>query len=189
MAADPKAPVLWEQWCGIVQHGQPKALLLHRLQPKTSAKRAPGPGAIRKQEWSPLANKHLKDRRIILHTDAARSYKVKTPSVLHDIVRHCKKRVKVKGKWMWRKPCYVKLASHKDPFTGRLIKTKGGTQIIDRAWRFLKEHITSNQNATVGSPLLRAKIRSAQYEYWHRNSDLWLACGSLCSWHMAKIVP
>ena len=68
--------------------------------------------------------------------------------------RHCKKRVKVKEKTVWRKPCYVKLASHKDPFTGRLIKTKGGTQIIDRVWRFLKERITLNQNATVGSPLL-----------------------------------
>ena len=187
MATDPKAPVQWEQWCGLVQRGQPKTLVLHRLQPKTSAKRAPGPGAIRKQEWSPLANKHLKDRCIILHTDAAKSYKMKTTGVLHDNVRHCKKKVKVKGKWQWRKPCYVKMAKHKDPATGHIIKTKGGTQIIDRVWRFLKDRIVLNQNVSVGSPLLRAKIRSAQYEYWHRDEDLWLACGVLCSWHMSRM--
>ena len=125
MATNPKAPAQWEQWCGIVQRGQPETLVLHRLQPKTSAKRAPGPGAIRKQEWSLLANKHLKDRCIILHTDAAKSYKIETRGVLHDNVRHCKKRVKVKGKWHWRKPCYVKMTKRKDPVTGRIIKTKG----------------------------------------------------------------
>ena len=102
-------------------------------------------------------------------------------------IAHCKKRIKVKGKWVWKPPTYVKLITHKDPKSGLPIKTKGGTQIIDRAWRYLKDRIKLNQNCTVGSPLMRIKIRSAQYEYWHRNADLWLACGTLCSWHMAKI--
>ena len=188
LAEDSNKPVIWEQWSGIVQRGRPDTLLLHRLQPNMSAKRAPGPGAIRKVEWRPLAKKHLKDRCVILHTDAAKSYRLRMPGVLHDHVRHCKKRQKIKGKWVWKAPTYVKMSVHKDPKTGCQIKTKGGTQIVDRAWRYLKERIKLNQNCAVGSPLMRAKVRSAQYEYWHRNQDLWVASGTLCAWHMAKIV-
>ena len=186
LADNPEQPIIWEQWCGIVQRGSPHTLLLKRLSPQTTARRAPGPGAIRKMEWRPLATKHLQDRAIVLHTDAAKSYKLKVSGVLHDQVRRCKKRVKVKGKWVWKMPTYVKIATHKDPKTGRQFKTKGGTQIIDRAWRFLKDRIQLNQHCRVGSPLLRLKIRSAQYEYWHRNSDLWTASGTLCTWHFAK---
>ncbi|CAJ1332338.1 unnamed protein product [Effrenium voratum] len=71
-APDPKNPVVWEQWCGIVQRGHPETLVLSRLSPRESAKRAPGPGAIRK---------------------------TRVPGVLHDKVVHGKKRVKVKGQW------------------------------------------------------------------------------------------
>ena len=110
LADNPGQPIIWEQWCGIVQRGSPHTLLLKRLTPQTSARRAPDPGAIRKVEWRPLyiATKHLQDRAIVLHTDPAKSSKVKVSGVLHDQVCHCKKRVKVKGKWVWRKPTYVK---------------------------------------------------------------------------------
>ncbi|CAK9077499.1 Uncharacterized protein SCF082_LOCUS37170, partial [Durusdinium trenchii] len=54
LADNPEQPIIWEQWCGIVQRG-----------------------AIRKMEWRPLATKHLQDRAIVLHTDAAKSYKLK----------------------------------------------------------------------------------------------------------------
>ena len=155
---------------------------------RMSAKRAPGPGAIRKVEWRPLAKKHLKDRCVILHTDAAKSYRLRMPGVLHDHVRHCIKRQKIKGKWVWKAPTYVKMSVRKDPKTGCQIKTKGGTQIVDRAWRYLKERMRLNQNCAVGSALMLAKVRSAQYEYWHRNQDLRVASGTLCAWHMAKII-
>ena len=64
--------------------------------------------------------------------------------VLHDHVHHCKKRMKVKGKWIWKLPSYVTVTTHKEPHMGRKFRTKGGTQIIDRAWRFLKDRITIN---------------------------------------------
>jgi hypothetical protein len=38
-----------------------------------SKPRAPGPGAIRKVEWKPLAVKWLQNREVILHTDSAKS--------------------------------------------------------------------------------------------------------------------
>ncbi|CAJ1404388.1 unnamed protein product [Effrenium voratum] len=146
-APDPKNPVVWEQWCGIVQRGHPETLVLSRLSPRESAKRAPGPGAIRKVEWTPLAKKWLQDKKVILHTDSAKSYKTRVPGVLHDKVVHGKKRVKVKGQWKWKAPTYVKLAKHKNPITKKMITVKSGTQVVDRAWKFLKDRLTINQNA------------------------------------------
>ena len=98
--------------------------------------------------------------------------------MLHDAVIHQKKRVKRAGKWVWKKPTFVKVSSHKLP-DGRTIKTKAGTQIIDRAWRFIKERLRRNQRAKAGSSLLALQIRSAQWEYWHRNEDLWACTGAL----------
>ena len=89
LADDSNRPVIWEQWSAIAQRGWPDTWS-NRLQPKISAKRAPGPGAIRKVEWKPLAKKHLKHRCVILHADAAKSYRLRT-GVLYVHVRHCKK--------------------------------------------------------------------------------------------------
>ena len=169
---------LWEQWGGLVQRGCPKTLVLVKLNPAVTVPRAPGPGAMRKIDWKPLAHKYLKNRRVILHSDSARSYRMKVPGMLHDAVIHQKKRVKRAGKWVWKKPTFVKVSSHKLP-DGRTIKTKAGTQIIDRAWRFIKERLRRNQRAKAGSSLLALQIRSAQWEYWHRNEDLWACTGAL----------
>ena len=65
---------------------------------------------------------------------------------------------------------------------------KAGTQIIDRAWRFMKDRISLNQHTRTGTLLLRNKIRSAQYQYWKRGSDLWLETGNLCTWVMQNFV-
>ena len=78
--------VQWEQWCGIVQRGKPSTLVLHRLKRPPAKLRAPGPGAVRKVEWEPLAKKWLQNRQVILHTDSAKSYKTAVPGVLHDRV-------------------------------------------------------------------------------------------------------
>ena len=105
----------WEQWAGIVTRGCPESLVLMRLKPPPTTCRAPGPDAIRKIDWKPIAGKWLKDRNVILHTDSAGSYKAKVPGVLHDSVAHQKKRVKVKGKYVWQPPIFVKLTTHKLP--------------------------------------------------------------------------
>ena len=101
----------------------------------------------------------------------------KVPGVLHDSVVHQKKRVKVKGKCVWPTPILVKLTTHKLPWKKN--RVKAGTQIIDRAWKFIKKRLRLNQFTKVGSSLLRAHIRSAQYEYWHRNRDLCACAGQL----------
>eukprot|EP00438_Fugacium_kawagutii_P027549 Skav207068 [mRNA] locus=scaffold1909:117809:118993:- [translate_table: standard] len=179
---DPKKTVEWEQWCGIVQRGKPETLVLERLKPVRTDARAPGPGAVRKVEWRPLADRWLKNRQVVLHTDSAKSYRLRVAGVLHDRVIHCKKRVKVRGKWKWQSPRYVKVVEHKIPGTKKKLRVKAGTQIIDRCWRFLKERLTLNQHTKAGSQLLKAKLRSAQYQYWHKNADMWTATGALCQW-------
>ena len=185
---DGKNLMEWEQWVGMVQRGQPDTLILHRLRPELTEPRAPGPGAIRKHEWQPIAEKHLSGRKLIFHTDSARSYKLRLPMVVHDHVVHCKQRVKVKGKWMWKAPKYVSLREHKLPDSGKVIKVKAGTQIIDRVWRFFKSRLDLNQHSKAGSARLREQIRSIQYEYWNRNKDLWVASGDLCAWLTQKFV-
>ncbi|CAK0820130.1 unnamed protein product [Prorocentrum cordatum] len=104
---------------------------------------------FRKRDWCPLATKWLKGRSVILHTDGARSYKLKVPGVTHDWVVHMKKRVKINGKFVWIKPLFSKVRKHV------------GIQKV------------------VGSKILRDKIRSAQWCYWNCGCDLWAATGDV----------
>ena len=162
---------LWEQSAGVVQRGKPQTLVLCRLDPKLTVKRAPGLAAIRKREWKALDNKP--------HTDSAKSYKFEIDGIVHDRVVHAQKRVNEDGKYRWQKPRYDKLVKRKIPNTSRIITVKSGTQIIDRA--FQSELWCENK-------VPRAKRRSAQYEYGHKNYDLWLHCGMLCSHNITKLV-
>ena len=47
--------------------------------------------------------------------------------------------------------------------------------MIDRCRRYLKDRIAINQHAKRGLFALKAKLRSAQKQYWHKNKDLWTA--------------
>ena len=105
----------WEQWGGIVERGRPDTLMLFRLKPRLTTPRSPGPGAIRRRDWEPIARKHLLNRSVVLHTDGARAYKLKLPGVLHDNVVHKKKKIQVNGKNAWVRPHYTKICSHTLP--------------------------------------------------------------------------
>ena len=186
---DAAKQIEWEQWLGVVQRGKPETLVLHRLKPPRTVQRAPGPGAVRKVEWRPFAQRWLQDRKVILHTDSAKSSRLRLRGVLHDRVVHCKKRVRVRGVWKWPVPRYTKIVTHKVPNSKKTLRVKSGTQSIDRWWRFLKDRVTLNQNAKVGSHMVRCKLRSAQYQYWLKNQDLWLATGNLCKWSFGQRLP
>jgi hypothetical protein len=172
------AKVEFEQWGGVQKRGFPATLVMTRLKPMKTKLRAPGPGPIRMVDWEPFANKRLKDRNVMLHTDGARSYYLKVRGVFHDHVVHSKKKLKVNGKFVkrdgehvWIKPHYVKVFSHTMP-NGKASKVKGGTQIIDRFWRLLKEFLQGS-SARVGSMTLRRRIRSAQWYHWQQGLDKW----------------
>ena len=181
-------PVVWEQWLGLVQRGHPQSLILERLRPPSTEVRAPGPGAVRKTEWMPLGRKHLEGRHVILHTDAARSYTAKIDGVLHDNVVHAKKRKVMNGKVRWVNPTYVRVVQHKLPNTSKVVKVKAGTQIIDRAWRFIKDRLTLNQSTRAGSRLLRAQIQAAQYQYWFMRDDPWARACDLSKCFMERMM-
>jgi hypothetical protein len=169
--------LIWEQWGGIVQRGASETLVLYRLKPKLTSLRAPGPGPIRKSDWLLRANKFLKGRNVVLHTDGARSYKLQIPGVLHDHVVHQKKKIMIKGKSKWALPKYVKTFKHKLP-DGSFLRVKGGTQVIDRFWGTLRKHLGTTHRQP-GSPQLRRKIRCAQWLYWNRGKNLWEETGSM----------
>ena len=96
---------------------------------------------------------------------------------LHDSVVHCKKRVKVQGKWVWKKPNYTKVVIHKLA-DGRKLKVKAGTQVIVLAWRCLRSNLEGFSKAP-GSNRFASAVRSAQWLYWNRGNDLWLATGAI----------
>ncbi len=176
--------VEWEQWGGVVERGAPHTLLLTRLQPKKTKKGAHGPGPIRIPDWVPIAEKYLMGRKVILHTDGARTYSLKVDGVLHDHVVHQKKPLKVgdklvrkSGRLVWITPQYVRLFTHRLP-GGRRLKVKGGTQVIDKAWQHLRDAI-KRHGGKVGSQSLRVRIRSAQWTYWNRGKDPWAATGQM----------
>ena len=112
-----------------------------------------------------------------MHTDSARSYRLKVNGVIHDRVVHKKTKAEVRGKTVWLKPKYVELKTHRLP-SGKTLKVKTGTQFIDRAWRFIKDRLGMIA-AKPNSRLLMTKIRAAQWCYWHRGEDLWLATGEM----------
>ena len=87
-----------------------------------------------------------------------------------------KKKRTVNGVTKWYSPKYAVLFEHK--IDGKTIRCKGGTQIIDRTWSFLRSHI-GNRSAHIGKSSLRARIRSAQWCYWHQGEDLWRATGAM----------
>eukprot|EP00959_Pyramimonas_sp_CCMP1952_P322201 6741978-Pyramimonas_sp.AAC.1 len=105
----------WEQWAGVVQRGKPETPVLFRTESDRTTKKAPDPGAIKKTDWKPFLLDRLKDRKVVPHSDGARSYKMKASGMFHDSVRHCKKRVKRGGKLAWVKPVYSKIVKHKLP--------------------------------------------------------------------------
>ena len=121
------------------------------------------------------------------HTDSARAYNSKTRGILHASVVHKKRRVSVGGGWVWEQPTYVKLKKVILPNKKRLT-VKVGTQVVDRAWKFIKSRLTLNQNSKVGSTAIVSKVRSAQFEYWNRGRDMWERTGELLSWHMSQIM-
>ena len=167
----------WEQWGGLVQRGRPDSLSLFRLKPKNTKKRAPGPGPISRRDWKPIADKVLKNRQVILHTDGARAYKMHFPGVAHYNVIHKKKKILQGGKYIWVKPHYTKVYKHKLP-CGKSVQVKSGTQIIDRFWQHLRAYL-KYASRKVASPVLIRKIRAAQWTYWHKNQDGWTALANM----------
>ncbi|CAE7355384.1 unnamed protein product, partial [Symbiodinium pilosum] len=93
--------------------------------------RSPGPGPIATSAWKSIAQKWLKDKNVVLHSDNMKAYKLKTPGVVHGSVVHRKKkkkRVKAGGKWAWPATTYVKLKKILPRRRSLKVKVEGGHQ-------------------------------------------------------------
>ncbi|CAK0822912.1 unnamed protein product [Prorocentrum cordatum] len=163
----------WEQWAGVVERGRPDSLVLWKTQSDGTEANAPGPGAIKKTDWAPFLQSRLEKRKVTLHSDGARSYKMRASGLVHDHVVHCEKRKKIGRKWVWLKPVHSKVVTHKLP-DGSKIRVKAGTQITDRAWRSIRTLIGTRTDLP-GSRRIAASVRSAQFEYWNKGKDMWAA--------------
>eukprot|EP00959_Pyramimonas_sp_CCMP1952_P115429 2413053-Pyramimonas_sp.AAC.1 len=119
---DQAKPVSREQRGGLVERGRPNTLILARLDPSRTRRRAPGPGPIRKRDWKPIVTRHLENREVVLPTHGARAYKLNFLSVLHDSVVHIKKKVTSRGKTVRIKPKFPEIVVHKLP-TGEELYT------------------------------------------------------------------
>ncbi|CAK0848460.1 unnamed protein product [Prorocentrum cordatum] len=103
----------WEQWAGVVERGRPGGLAPWKTQTDGAEANAPGPGAIKRSDWAPFLKGRLENRKVIPHSDGARSYKTRATGVVHDNAVHREKRKKIGGKRAWLKPIYSKVVTHK----------------------------------------------------------------------------
>ena len=97
-----------------------------------------------------IADKWLKDEQVLLRSDSARACRIKTRGVLRNSVARKKKRVKVGGRSVWKRPTYVKIKTVVPPSQKR-VTSKVGTQVLDRACKFIKSRLQLNQRSKVGS--------------------------------------
>ena len=108
----------------------------------------------------------LRDRKVILHTDSAKSYQAQASWGPARQGGSLQKASEGQRDMAVATPplCADRHPQVAPALTGRPSRSNPGTQIIDRCWRFLKERVLVNQHTKAGSSLLRAKLRSAQYE-------------------------
>ena len=163
----------WDNWLGLMQRGVHSSLILVRLPSRMSSVRAPGPGPLTKDMWRPIAQKWLTGRKVILHTDSAKAYRLRVQGMKRDRVVHSKK--KIGGKWV--NPKYVMPATHRLP-DGTTLKTLKGTQcIIDGLWKHLRAQIKDIH----AQGNLESRIRHFQWR-WHRQGKcLWTEAGKTLS--------
>ena len=128
------------------------------------------------------------NKKVILHSDAAKSYKCPVPG---GASWQCGALQEAsESRWeVGLAEAELCQGCYSQSPRGKAIYPLQGRHPGDwQYWKFLKDRVQINQNCRVGSAALRAKLRSAQYEYWHRNQDLWVATGALCSWEMTKFI-
>ena len=142
---DTSKPVRWEQWLGLVERGRPE-FHSRTLNPAENSEASSGSGAVHKVESQPLGRRHLQGRCVVFHADSAKSYKLHLEGAVHDNVIHARKRVMVNRRWVWKPPTYVQVPKHSIPGRSKPLRVKSGTQIVDRAWRLIKDRIALNQS-------------------------------------------
>ena len=61
---------------------------------------------------------------------------------------------------------------------GKKIRVKSCTQIVDCIWGHIRSRL-KNSARRVGNIAFVRKIRAAQWTYWHKGVNLWMATGRM----------
>lgn len=183
--------VTWYQYCGLLRRGDRKSLILAKMKIKSTYVKRKGkgqgsivsPGPISKAEWKPIADKFVKLRKILLHSDGARAYRfTKIPGVVTDSVKHKRPRPIYTALWRHVLPkdqmkahtSLAKLAASEK----ETVWVKKGTQLIDNVWRQLKL-IGLPKSTKAEDAAVHPRVREFQWHHWHAEDDKWLAAGKV----------
>ena len=86
----------------------------------------------------------------------------------------------------WLKPVYVKSVRHWLPDAGRYITVQAVTQYIDGFWRILRVVIRPWTRA-IDLHILRRLARVAQFRYWNRGRDIYMASARAVKWKLQQM--
>ena len=144
------------------------------------------PGPITKAEWRQVANKFVKNKKILLHCDGARAYRYgRIPGVIADSVKH--KRPKPIYTALWRhilpkdqskahadiKDIKKLPASEKEE-----VWVKKGTQLVDNVWQQLKL-LGLPKSTKAEDNVVHFRVREFQWHHWTAEKDKWVAAGDV----------
>lgn len=183
--------VTWYQYCGLLKRGDRRTLILAKMKVKATFVKRKGkgagstvsPGPITKKEWAQIANKFVKLRKILLHSDGARAYRFsKIPGVVTDAVKH--KRPKPVYTALWRHVLPKdQTKAHTDlkklpPSEKEVVWVKKGTQLIDNCWRQLKL-LGLPKSTKAEDDAVHFRVREFQWHHWNAENDKWKAAGDV----------
>ena len=181
--------VTWFQYCGLLKRGDRKTLVLAQMKVKATRIKQKGkgkgsavsPGPITKTEWRHIANKFVKNKKILLHSDGARAYRYsRIPGVITDSVKH--KRPKPIYTALWRHVLPKDQSkAHTDvkklPASEKeIVWVKKGTQLVDNVWRQLKL-LGLPKSTKAEDTIIHQRVREFQWHHWNAQADKWRAAG------------
>ena len=174
---DPKKPIAWISYIGMMQRGVPSSLVLHQLPTKSTTRKSPGPGPIDMKTWQHYAERYFRGKQVVIHTDSARAYRAPVQGCLQTRVVHQIK--KIDG--VWTKPVFARTTLLDLP-SGQRLAVKAGTQCIDGFWAHLRAHVGKNHHSDEN--LVAELVRSCQFRWWCSGTDPMAKLGATMPKHL-----
>ena len=172
----------WQRYLLILTRGSRPHSVLQRLDDRiVKGKGQGGGGSISRSEWSKFGNLHLRGRKFLLFTDAAKAYRtVKIPGVKNYYISHSAKKPGQRAQYSKTITASLprsmeQVHKPKRKWTRvQKIQCKLGSQLADNFFKHLRKSIlttTKNCNPSV----LDAYVHSFRWRHIRWNADIWKA--------------